>query len=81
MDEITHPELKRMLFELLGQQALLHQEEGALVTVEDVEEDDHLATPVLNMASDSVATSEPVVHEEEGTETDLSHKVFIILIF
>ena len=37
MDEITHPELKRVLFELLGQQALLHQKGSTNVTVEDVE--------------------------------------------
>jgi len=52
------------------------EEEGAPVTVEDVEEDDHPAAPFfLDVASDSLATFEPVGDEEEERDTDLKGEI------
>ena len=51
------------------------EEEGAPVTVEDVEEDDHPAAPFLDVASYSLATSEP--NEEEERDIDLKGEIEI----
>lgn len=55
--------------------ALEGEEEGAPVTVEDVEENYHSAAPFLHVASDSLATFEPIADEEEERETGLKGEI------